>query len=472
GVTFFAQYTPPKNRDDEKGNSGKGVAKTDPLRFASGARKWEPVLDKDPITNNFQNWIFPGFFEVGTQNHASFWFENRNTAPVSIKLARASFTAGCNFKRGKLAAIPPDVTDQLILTSILSGFPQGLASALPLHVAGFSPNLAPERLDWQDFEYGEKTPVEYKLPPASSSGRLFSHQWGILDIQFEVATPGPKVLGVSYAVKVEGNDAIEGANLVIQLEGVDPFEVATKLISVGDLKDSSDPRTYDFYVFSSTRGPNSPGPANRGDLVPPAIEVAMPGGIGKPGPFLTVSPPVRIPEPELGKVFEEVDQSLKKKMRIESAYRYTVTVRAMVGQERADIGPFEREINLDNPSLKTRKSILVRGMVKGAAWLDNDRTDIDLLTYRDSEGIIERKIRIITEDRNAVLELLRTECSPKFLDLQLEKLTSAADRGYHELRVKIPKNSQTGSWSGSILLELKGPRHQRMVIPIRGAGKS
>jgi hypothetical protein len=471
GVTFFAQYAPRENKDDDRGGSRKGTAKSDPLRFASGDRRWEPDLVTDPIKSNLPNWIFPGFYEVGARNHASFWLENRNPTPISFKLAGASFTNGSNFRGGKLAAIPPDVTDQLIMTSIISGFPQGLVSALPLNVAGISPKLAPDRLNWQEFEYSERSVVEYKVPAAPAANQFFSYQWGILDLQFEVSTPGPKGLRVSYAVKKEGDDAVEGANLLIVLEAVDPFEVATRQISIGEWKDSSDPGTFDFYVFSSTRGPKKAGLANREDLVPPTAEVKMPGGGGQPGPFITVSKPERVPDSELNKVFEEVNASLKKPTRIEAAYRYTVTVRPIVGDERADIGPFERDVVLDIPGLSARKSIRFKGMVRGSAWLDNDRTDIDLPSYRDANGI-EQTIRIITENRNAEMELLRSECGPKFLDLQLNKLPAAADRGYYELKVRVPKNSQTGSWNGSIVLQLKGAARQRIVIPIRGSGKS
>jgi hypothetical protein len=471
GVTLIAQYAPKTIEDDTKGSSKRGDGKADPLRFGSGARKWDPVLNPDPKFSNLSDWSFPGFYEVGTKNSASFWIENRNPAPVIMKLARARFTNGSSIYRGKLAVIPPDVADRLIMSSIISGFPQGLVSALPLSVVGSSSSLAPERLDWQDFEYSEKSLVEYKVPAAPSANQLFPYQWGILNLQFDVTTSGPKGLEIAYAVKVEGEDSFELANLAIVLEAIDPFEVATKLIGIGEWKDSSDPRTFDFYVFSSTRGPNILGPTNRGDLVPPTVEVKMPGGSGPPGPFVTVGPPERVPESELGRVSEEVNQSLKKTLRIESAYRYTITVKPMVGEDRADIGLLEREIILSIPGMTERKSIRVKGMVKGTAWLDNDRTDIDLPIYRDSEGI-EQTIRILTEDRNAAMELLRAECGPKFLDLQLKKLPSSIDRGYYELKVRIPKNSQTGSWSGSIILELKGPRHQRMVIPIRGAGKS
>ncbi len=458
GVTFFAQYTPKKNDDDLRGDKGKSTAKAYPLVFGSGIRKWDPVLVLDPTMCNIQNFVFPGFYENGTKSSVSFWFENRNSSPVGMKVART------NCIGGRLAAIPPEVTDQLIMTSIVSGIPQGLVSALPLALAGPAANLRTDRLNWQEIEYRNVAQANYKVPAAPSTKQLYPFQWGILEMQFEVpcSNPGP---GAEFILQIEGSDAFEAAKIGAYIEAVDPFNVSTNLINSGEWRESTEPRTYEVFVYSSTRGPHPAG-SNKGDLPPPTANVNVPGGGGTPGPFVSVSQPSRLAESE----FEAVRKSLPKAVRIESAYRYTITVRPIVGDTRADIGPLERDVVLELPESKVRKSIRVKGMVRGVAWLDNERTDIEIPTYRATEGIVQT-IRIITEQRDTVLDVVREECSPKFVDIQLKKLPPASDRGYYELKVSIPRNNQTGAWNGSIVLELKGPRPQRMAIPIRGTGK-
>ncbi|HEV3440486.1 MAG TPA: hypothetical protein VG122_24235, partial [Gemmata sp.] len=244
GVTFISQYSP-KSADDEtevglRGSSGAGKGEP-PLRFNSSIRQWS--------SDSLQDLIFPGFYEGGeTLNSAAFWFENRNPAPVTMQLTSVSCTK-CS--GGRLAAIPPDVTDQLVMTAVLSGFPQGLVSALPLAVAGSSSNLAPSRLNWQEFTHAVNPHPEYKVPAAPGSGHLFPYQWGIFELQFLVAGPGPaKPLTADYSLQVDGTKMIGSAKLVINFEGVDPFNVSTNFINVGEWTESSEPRTYSFFVYS------------------------------------------------------------------------------------------------------------------------------------------------------------------------------------------------------------------------------
>ncbi len=464
GVTFISQYSPKSVDDDTeaglRGQSGVGRAEP-PLRFNSSIRQWGP--------ESLQDLIFPGFYEGGeTLNSASFWFENRNAAPVTMQLASVSCTK-CS--GGRLAAIPPDVTDQLVLTAVLSGFPQGLMSGLPLAFAGSSTNLAPNRLNWQEYTHAVNPHPEYKVPAAPGSGHLFPYQWGVFELQFLVAGPGPpKPLTADYVLQVDGTKITGSAKLAINFEGVDPFNVSTNFINVGDWTENSEPRSFSFFVYSSTRGPHLFGPSNRGDLVSPTVDIRKSVGNGDPGPFVTVSPAVRVPESELWQVGQEVEKLQKKIVRIESAYRYTVTVKPKVGEDRVDIGLLLRDIYLAIPDMKEPKQVRIKGMVRGAVWLDNDRTSIDLPSYRYSQGI-SQTIRLITEQRDVDVVLIANECSPSFAKYELKKLPSAPDRGYYELTVTIPKESKTGTWDGTIVLEIKGARPQRISIPIKGAGK-
>src|SRR5262249_59359206 len=88
---------------------------------------------------------------------------------------------------------------------------------------------------------------------------------------------------------------------VIAFEGANGFEVAPPRVDAGEMTANSDPRKFELVVYSPTRGPDRAGPGEPGDLASPKIDVRAPsGGSGEPPPLLTVTPPVRVPQEELG----------------------------------------------------------------------------------------------------------------------------------------------------------------------------
>jgi hypothetical protein len=466
GVTLISQYTPKKPTNSSKndpGDSGSDKSSSQ-LKWGSSIRSWDP---RPMPFSTLQDHYFPGFYEGSEALHgATFWFENGNPAAVTMQLAAVSCTK-CS--SGRMASIPPEITDQFVTTTIFSGLPQGLVSGLPLAVAGMAAKLSPDRLTWQRFVYRDSPHAEYKIPAAPGGNHLIPGQWGIFELQFQIeGLTSAKRLDAYYTVQVDGSPVTGQALLSVVFDGVDSFDVTPKLQNVGDLTEYTEPRTFEFIVYSSTRGPDHTGPNEYGDLAPPVVDIRMPGNVGSPGPFISVSPAVRLTDVELMKVFEQV--STKRPIRVESAYRYTVTVKPKVGEERLDLGLLEREIYLALPDSREPKVVHVRGMVKGPVWLDNSRTDIDLTTYRAPEGT-SQTIRLICEERDAELALVESECRPKFVQFELKKLPPAADRGYYELRIQVPKNSPTGSWNGIVKLEIKGSRPQPIRIPIRGSAK-
>jgi hypothetical protein len=61
---------------------------------------------------------------------------------------------------------------------------------------------------------------------------------------------------------------------------------------------------------------------------------------------------------------------------------------------------------------------------------------------------------------------------PEFMKVELEKLPPDPDRGYYQIKIRVPSESKAGPWGGVVVLELKGPPSQRMRIPVRGKGGS
>lgn len=477
GVTLVSQYTPKQSDDPANGSSKDPAAKGEQLlKFGSSLRTWMPRGKDDAVLT--QSHMFPGCYEpTNAFQSAFFWFENPRPTAVTLKV-QSSWSPG-----SRLALIPPEVTDQLVLTSILSGFPQGSVSGLPLAFTAATAQLDAQRLSWQGSKWSEVHEPEYHVPAAPGGGHLVGSQWGIFDLQFTVPGVGSPPPPGLVAVLTEKDDATgtTSANphrLAIGFEGMDAFEPYPKSLDVGEWTEDSEPRTFNFVVYSSTRGPERTEPGNHGDLAPPTIQ-------GDLGPFVVVGAPVRIPAAQLPLLAEQITQALApqkkqnpqsqepppppKPVRVESAYRYTVTVKAKEGDRLADIGALEREITLALPDAQ-RKTVYLRGYVRGPVSLDNRRKDIDVPVYQASSGMVQT-VRLTAEQRDMDVALIPGECTPKFAKYEMRKMPQSSDLTYYELKITVPKDSVSGPWSGVIVLEIKGPKPQRIRIPIRGAAK-
>jgi hypothetical protein len=454
GITFFAQYSP--NRKDE---TDAGVNREPPLRFFSSERRWNPI-------GSLQDQIFPGYYEAqsdaaGPKNSATFWFENRNRSSVSMQLKRISCTA-CS--GGRVAPIPPDVTSQILQMSVLSGLPQGLFSGLPIGMVGPAANLDSDRLKWQAYTFKDDPHPTYTVPAAGNPDG-WSPQWGILELQFVVGLV-PKTLIAAFDLHVDGTNQTEEAEFKISYEGVDPFDLLAMPIDAGELDEKSEPKKFEITVFSSTRGPNRSG---LGDLQTPVARVDMShNSVGEPGPFVSVSKPVRVPEDALESIAVEASNHHKRFMRVEAAYRMTITVAPKVGDQRADLGPLERDVWVSVPGAAVSKPIHVAALIRGPIFLDDNRKDI-AITYPYAKGVTE-KYTLVTLQRDAELKVV-DECKPDEMKVTLEKLPPASDRGYYSIIVTVPREKLVGAWSGVVVLELKGPNPQRIRIPVRGKGE-
>lgn len=496
GITFFSQYTPPSD-DSKPGKKVEGGES--PLHFFTSTRRWDPplfakptpyqpfdyrglpllaptALDPDmPFRYSVQDRAFPAFFEVydaeaGPKHPASFWFENPHRKPVSMQLKYVSCGA-CS--GGNVAAIPPDVTKQILQMSHVSVLPQGLLSGLPLGMVGPAANLDEPRMSWQKFVFRDKPDATYKIPAAGENPDGWSPQWGILQLQFSVGKVGTKQLAAEFESVVEGTQLVERNKFVIVSEGVNPFDLSRSLIDLGEMSEKSEPRKFDIIAFSSTRGARRTGIGEMGDLAAPTAGVRMPHG-GDPGEFIQIGPPQRIPDDQLDQVVaENADPSQPRKMvRVEAAYRYTVTFNPKAGGKNIDIGLFERDIWFTLPNAEERL-IHVRGMVSGIVWLANNQNEIEMGVIPRSTGLA-KNFTLLTARNDLKVKLL-DQSKPGYLVVKLDKdpKPPSADRGYYKLTVRVPSAKEStqvraGSWSGEIVLEVVGSTAQRIRIPIKG----
>jgi len=242
------------------------------------------------------------------------------------------------------------------------------------------------------------------------------------------------------------------------------------------LTEKSEPRKFEIIAFSSTRGSSRTGPGEMGDLVPPIADVRMSlSQGGDPGKFVQISPPERIPDGELSGVAELIAEMSKRQrfVRVEAAYRYTVTVNPRADDRSIDIGLLEREIWFTLGGGEPRQ-VRVKGMVSGVVWLDDNQHEITMPNAAQSMGYT-KSFKLVTARRDLAVSLLKDQCTPKYLNVVLDKDPNppAGDRGYYTLTVRVPSSKEStqvrpGTWSGEIVLEVKGTTDQRIRIPIKG----
>lgn len=486
GLVYMMQYTPtedPKRSDDK--TTTTGGSGEPPLRFFTSARHWDPpsplpeyrahplsapsAVAPDPASFSLSDRLFQGVYEP-SQDHlrrTQFWFENRNPNPVTMQLKHLSCGACTG---GRAASIPPETTRALLQYTAIAALPIGPvnlfgvglsqpAAALTLTQpeAGLNP------LQWTEYGFAADPNATFHVAAATNPDK-WSPQWGILELKFKVtAQPGdtPKPLTADFATQVEGRQDGWMNRFVIGFEVARPFDLSRSSIDAGKIDALTGDREFELIVYSATRGPGS----EFGDLDPPSGAVEAPGGLTDPVKFVEVTKVERIPESGLPDVTERLAADHKKLTRVRAAYRVTVTVRPKVGEARLDIGLLERSIALASGG--TSLTLPVRALVRGAVWLEGDRTEFDLPTFSGGKGTVQT-VELTTERAGLDLAVVKGECDPSKFTYELEKQPDRGGRGSYKLKVTVPPGQAFGAVKGMVVLEVKGPTPQRMRIPFKG----
>ncbi|VTR96068.1 unnamed protein product [Gemmata massiliana] len=481
GVTLFSQYTQKPQEKDEDGPGSKSSSGTPPLVFFNSTRMWDPpnlswpgyanlpllAPSYDPSKENKfdfspQDRVFAGFFEPDKEKtrSAAFWFENRNAKPVTMQLKGVSCTA-CS--GGRLAAIPPDVTRAYLQRTALAALPIGTFNAFGVGLADPAADFS--KLEWTKHKFSEHPDATYKIPAAPATPDKWAPQWGIMELLFSVAE-NPKVpLQASFATGIDGTQQMGGHEFSIFFGPAEPFAVSRSAIEVGEVNQLTGDREYKFLVYSATRGRNS----EFGDLAPPKCEVQAPAGID-PGKFVEVTSVERLPDSDLQAVAEEVAKG-GKFSRVQSAYRVTVAMRPKIGESRLDIGLMERTIHITAGGAKPQ-SVKVTATVRGAVWLATGKTDVTVPTFKGRAGTVHTET-LVAETAGTELVLVEDQCLPRFVKYALTKKEDRGGQGYYELKLEIPPGRQYGAIDSNaiVVIEVKGPKPQRIRIPIKGSGE-
>jgi hypothetical protein len=457
GITLLFLYRPP---EDPGPNPVDPVSKggSAPLRFFTSTRHFDPKSD------NLQDRFFTGYFEKNAKENkekTSFWFENRNDKPVAMQLRGVSCSA-CS--SGSLAPIPPEAVRNLLQTLAVTSLPQGLATPLPIGMAGPWADIVP-KLQWQSHKF-ETTDWTFTVPAAVPDDRWSPSQWGILELNF--GTGGKTQLEALFASQVQGTNQYSEDKFLIAFQVVNPFDVAPTVLDVGEMKADDKPQSREFLVYSATRGPGTV----VGELPVPAFRILMPGGAGEPGKLITIETPVPLSPAECERLADRVSGSESSvKARVTGAFRVPVRITPEAGGDRLDIGLLEREIWVTVPGTgAAERQVRVNGKVRGSVSL-SDAKEVALGTFKGEEGRT-RSDRITTDRPGMDLAVVPGECRPDFLEVSLKKLPDDPDRGYYQLTVKVPPKRQFGSiLNGLVVLEIKGPKPQRIRIPVTGKGE-
>ena len=459
-VTFFSLNTP---TDDDDKKEGPGIGSGEqPLRFFNSIRKWSPVSDA-----TLQNQIWPGHFETGeTQRAATFWFENKNAAPVTVTLRGVSCSA-CS--GGRLAPIPPEKTRALLQMAAITSLPQGLMAGLPLGMIGPTADLIPA-LQWTSFDYGTfKEPKDlekavYHVPaatgPAAAGADGWSPQWGILELNFKVRPNSKNPLTTIFETRIDGTDQPAKAEFEIHFLAIGPLEVDPPGINIRDLTIESADLAREVVIYSSTRPPE--------ELAELSVRVDSLAGGGDAAGFVTVGKPVPITGVDLDRFATELTARSNRPIKVQAAYRLPITIRTHVGDARMDIGPISRDIWVAVPGADPKR-VLIRGNLRGPVAL-SEGTELDFVSF-DYRQTQNKDFDLKTERPGIEVSLVPDECSPKFVKARLEKQQDRAGRGHYKLWVTIPGGEQLGEiTNGVIVLEVKGPHPQRIRLPLRGRG--
>lgn len=498
GVTYITQYTPPPEEDAKRVGPQEGGGGEPPLRFFTSARRWDPPLltepgyrnhlllapsgdpnvpplsdEERPVRFNFSlpDRVFQGAYEPSQQfaRTAQFWFENRNPSQVTMQLKRVSCTACTG---GRVAPLPPETARAVLQYGGLAALPVGAVNlfgvGLTQPLGGLAAPADKGGLPWTEHAFGIDGALNENAifrVPGDAAGDKWAPQWGILELKFTVkGEPGPaKPIETTFATRVDATGQ-EGMNaFAIGFDVARAFELGRAGIDMGKIDALSGDREFEVLVYSASRGPGS----EFGDLDPPIVTVEAPAGVTDPVKFVEVTKVARVPEADLPDVTERLAVERKRLTKVRSAYKMTVAVRPKVGDTRMDIGALDRTVWVTAGGMTAQ--LPVKAVVRGGAWIEGDRTEFDVPTFRGGEGVVHR-VDLITETANTELAVVKYECEKTRLKFELEKQPDRGGRGHYKLKVTVEPGQAFGAFNGVVVLEVKGPTPQRMRIPFRGAG--
>jgi hypothetical protein len=144
----------------------------------------------------------------------------------------------------------------------------------------------------------------------------------------------------------------------------------------------------------------------------------------------------------------------------------SVVVHPTVGDQRLELGELDRLLSVTAGGYV--QQIPVKGIVRGEVWLDDDRNDIELASFRGPDGTVQ-EFNLSTEQAKTGLAVVPAECKPSYYSYELVRQPDRGARGYYKLRITVKPGEQVGRPRGGavVVLEVKGPKPQTIRIPVQ-----
>ncbi len=380
------------------------------LNFAEKSGPMHP-LDK----NRFPE------FEYTEPGHQDFWFENKKTEAVNLRLIHKSCSRCLSVHVG---LAPPNWKERQ----------QAAASAAALLGVGGLPGVAenpvkeakitpvpPEDQTWTELHAEDEKRFDAKpfLVPAGESG------W--VRIGWKDESPEDKMLYADFAT----DTASESAGLPIKLQIPASFVEAvrvlptSKSIEILPIRAGDRLREVEFLLLSVTRDDFN-------------LEVDPPEKQQVDHPFVTCAPPVRLSAQEC------TEMTSRFRSFVRCGYRVHVTVRERLDDGRWNaIGQFRATFGLKTNAVKDgRIELAVTGTVYGdVTVIAGDHEDrVKLGSFLSQRGAT----RTVTVESDAGTELT-VDRKPEFMDVVLKKDGApAGGRQSWRMTVTIKPNEVTG----------------------------
>ena len=401
----------------------------------------------DPKSEELQNRMFRGFYEIGETDTAFFWFKNRSPRPVTVTSLGASCTT-CSAAR--IAHVTPDALAEYARSIAISGAIGALLPGTPNLLDAYAVQSFEAGLPWQTIDLNNFNST-LELP---AGGTVEKPGLGIVQLQLKASAGGARDPQVRIHAGVDDEPPTK-YELQMNFMVVGAFAVRPQNNEIGELAEGSTPRRIEIICWSATR--------DFGDRFPPPVFRAQ-----DDDPFVTIAAPVRLTSDEMVKLNDQFTAELKGPSRCAAAYRYWVTVHREINGKTADIGPFSKTIYVAGAH-GDKTSLTVNGSVTGVIRLAEGKS-VDFGTY---EARFEKALRttLLSDRKDIDLDVVAGETKPRFLKATLESPTVEGGAKMWKLNLKVNANEGfQANWSGVVVLRSTGPNPITIRVPVTGNG--
>lgn len=448
GATVLSQLSP--KTDPQKTKEGDGANPVVPLDFGFTDYRYNPSAD-DVVYHH--RW-FNGFFEVGTggtntsrRNWVGFVMRNVRKSAADL----SPLTPSCSkCTSARVASVSPASMQNYFSHAAAGNAFSSPFVMNPLALLAWAQTVS--QLDWFMFDFSQPDRM-FRIPPGESTPT-----WVLLELDFKVEREeAPREVKAWFDLFDEKKERLIPApfDLKVTFAGREPFETWPKEINMGELPDGAEPRTFDLYLFSMTRDHfTAPSSLVEGN-----------------DPTVSLGPPAQLNLAECEQLATKLSVEMKAPVLVRSAYRQALTVRRDTPGNVPEAGEFEKFVHFANDKLSPRTTrLLIKGQVVGAVRIDG-ASKLELGDYK-SEFAMSKEFRLMSDNPDIDLEIVKDRCEPAFVQLSLGPPEVAFGRKTWKLTASIAEQQgRRPPWTGVVIIRTKGANAATFRFPITGHGR-